>query len=290
MNSRAVLVVGMHRSGTSAVARGLRALSVCMGDNVFDAQPDNPTGYWEDKTVVEINQRVLATLGLKWDDSALIRREQFDHYRIRLLELAAVRYLKSAFASEPLWGFKDPRTIRLLPFWRHVLRDCDAVDAYVVAVRNPRSVAASLFRRQQIQAAKAQRVWLAHMVPFLHEIAGKPFVVVDYDLLMADPRSQLERINRNIELPSLTEWNCAEIERFAKDFLDSSLRHSVFSPVDLDAATNEERLSESAYLLLYDLATDKLGPMDASFWSAWEQLRTQLERVLPFSQSPIRGY
>lgn len=278
MSSRAVLVVGMHRSGTSAIARGLKALSVYLGDNLLGAQPDNPTGYWEDKTIVEINQRALEILGLKWDDDSLIECERFEHYRIRLLKIRAVHYLKSAFMPQPLWGFKDPRTIRLLPLWLHVLRDCGARDAYLVAIRNPLSVAASLFRRQEINAAKAQRLWLAHMVPFLRELRGKRFIVVDYDRLMLEPRLELERIASNLGLPSLAK-TASGIERYA-DFLDENLRHSVFSPDDFDATAAEGLLARSAYTLLYELATDRIEPGAPSFWSAWEKVERELETLL----------
>ncbi|HEY2475861.1 MAG TPA: hypothetical protein VGI19_13820, partial [Candidatus Cybelea sp.] len=57
--SRAVLVLGMHRSGTSAIARGVAALSVYLGCDFLDAQPENPTGYWEDRNLVAIDDRVL---------------------------------------------------------------------------------------------------------------------------------------------------------------------------------------------------------------------------------------
>lgn len=281
-----MLVVGMHRSGTSAIARGLKALSVYLGDNLLDGQPDNPTGYWEDKSIVEINQRALEVLGLKWDDVSLITYEQFEHYRIRLLKIKAVHYLKSAFAPQPLWGFKDPRTLRLLPLWLPALRDCHAEDAYVIAIRDPRSVAASLFRRQEINAAKAHRLWLVHMVPFLCELRDKRLVVVDYDLLMLEPRLQLERIARKLSLPSLDETRSTEIDRFATNFLDGTLRHSVFSPHAFDATTGEDRLSRAAYLLLYELATDRIEAGAPSFWPAWEKIRRDLETLL-IAQPPL---
>jgi len=268
----------MHRSGTSAVARGLAALSVDLGDNFFDVQPDNPTGYWEDKTIVEINQRVLDELGLRWDDVPLIAQERFQHHRIRLQRLKAVRYLKEKFGSRPLWGFKDPRTIRLLPFWQAALRDSGADDAYVVAIRHPRSVAASLFRRQEITPQKAQRLWLVHMVPFLHELKGKPFVVVDYDLLARAPRSALERIARRLDLP-IDAAVAREIDRFTADFFDHGLRHSVFSTHEFDATTDAARLTQTAYLLLHDLATDRLRPGE-TFWRAWTKVRCDVDTLL----------
>ena len=284
MASRAVCVIGMHRSGTSAVARGVNALSVDLGNNFFDLQADNPTGYWEDKTIVGINQQMLEELQLKWDDSTPIASERFMHHRIRLLRLKAVRYLNENFMSRPLWGFKDPRTIRLLPFWVAALRDCSAAAAYVVAIRHPRSVAASLFRRQEITPAKADRLWLAHNGPFLHELRDKPLVVVDYDLLMREPHAQLERIARSLGLP-LHDAGAREMERFASDFLDERLRHTTFAIDDFDTATPAGRLTHRAYVMLYELAADRREP-DAPFWAEWETLRQRLDEAKVLDGAP----
>jgi hypothetical protein len=273
----------MHRSGTSAIARGVNALSVDLGNNFFDLQPDNPTGYWEDKAIVGINQRVLEELKLKWDDSASITRERFMHHRIRLLRLQAVRYFNENFTARPLWGFKDPRTIRLLPFWVDALRDCSADDAYVVAIRHPLSVAASLFRRQEITAKKAERLWLAHNVPFLHELRDKPLVVVDYDLLMREPRAQLERIARKLGL-LVDESGSREIERFAAEFLDEGLRHAAFA-VDAFNAGGAGRLTHRAYVMLHELASDRREP-DARFWVEWEELQRRLAAAKILDGSP----
>lgn len=270
----------MHRSGTSAIARGLHALSVDLGDNFFALAPDNPTGYWEDKAIVALNQRVLEELRLKWDDTALLAPERFTHYRIRLLKLQAQNYLRSTFGSKALWGFKDPRTIRLLPFWRAVLRDLPVEDCYVVAIRHPRSVAASLFARQEIDEEKAQRLWLVHHVPFLHEIRDKPWIVVDYDLFTAQPRAQLERTARKLRLPPIDAAIAREIDRFAGDFLDVNLRHTVFETHDFNATTGLGRLTEAAYHALYDLAVDRVEAPSAAFWSQWETIAAELRTLL----------
>jgi hypothetical protein len=239
--SRAIVVVGMHRSGTSAVARGLKALSVYLGRNFLDAQPENPTGYWEDKGIVELNERVL-----------------------KALRLEARRYLRRSFIEEPLWGFKDPRTLRLLPFWLRVFHESDVNDAYVLVIRNPSSVAASLFKRQGMQLETAQRLWLVYTLPYLEELASKPMVVVDYDLLMGDPRGQLERIARKLQLTATT----GDVENFTCEFLDAKLRHTVFSPEEIDATSEVGRLTRDAYTLLYEVAADRRD-VDRDFWSAW---------------------
>lgn len=284
-NSRAVLLLGMHRSGTSAVARGLGALSVNLGNDFLDAQPENPTGYWEDKGIVALNERLLGALGLKWDDTSSIDRRAFERRRVRALRRDAIRYLKRTFISTPLWGFKDPRTIRVLPFWQHALRDCEVEDSYVVAIRNPRSVAASLFARQAMDPDAAYRLWLVHMVPFFNDIIAKPFVVVDYDLFMRDPRAQLARIGDGLGVPF--EAGSVEIDAFVSGFLDASLRHSVFEPDDFDDGNEVARLTRDAYLRLYGLAADRADGPGASLPADWAEFQARLNVIL--DPPPRRG-
>lgn len=258
----------MHRSGTSAVARGLAALGVHLGDNFLDAQPENPTGYWEDRGIVELNERVLRTLGLNWDDAAPVDVARFSGWRMWRLRTEAARYVRRCFMSTPLWGFKDPRTIRLLPFWLRVLHECDVTDAYLLVIRNPASVAASLHARQGMPQEAAHRLWLSYVVPFLDRLAAKPLVVVDYDLLMGDPRGQLERIARTLDLPASSE----QVDSFANDFLDGKLRHTLFSLDEIDATTEAGRLTRDAYRLLYETAADRRS-VDAAFWERWTEIR-----------------
>jgi O-antigen biosynthesis protein len=111
-----------------------------------------------------------------------------------------------------------------------------------------------------------------HLVPFLHEVANRPLPGVDYDLLMADPRGQLERIARRLAIPVSPDTQ-TEIGRFAGEFLDATLRHTVFGLDDVDATTEAGRLTHDAYGLLLDLAADRREP-DAAFWRAWQRIRT----------------
>ena len=275
--SRAVLLLGMHRSGTSAFARGLGALGVYLGNDFLDAQPENPTGYWEDKGIVELNESLLGVLGLKWDDAQAIDRRALERRRVRALRRDAIRYLKRTFSSAPLWGFKDPRTIRVLPFWQRALRDCEVEDSYVVAIRNPRSVAASLFSRQAMDSDAAYRLWLAYMVPFF-DVFGKPFVVVDYDLLIRDPRAQLARIGHRLGIAC--EDDSGEIDRFASGFLDASLRHSVFEPDDFDDGSEAARLTRDTYLRLYELAADRGEAQAPCLPADWADLQAALKPIL----------
>jgi O-antigen biosynthesis protein len=275
-SSRVVAVLGMHRAGTSLVTRGLKSLGIYLGDDFLDAKPDNPTGYWEDRNIVGFNSRVLNVFGLQWKSVALLKDVQWDEPAIETIRLRAIEYIQTKFVSHPLWAFKDPRTVRLLPFWSSVFQRVGVDDAYVIVLRDPLSVAQSLLKRE-VDTPTSHCLWLLHMVPYLSRIAEKPYVVTDYDLLMEDPRGQLERIRATLEIP-LTDTTSVEIEKFVADFVDPELHHNQFVRLDGDFIPDLSVLVQHAYLALSRLATDRIGPDHSRFWSEWKQIEDATQR------------
>jgi hypothetical protein len=127
----------MHRSGTSALARGVQALGVYLGTTFLSTRPDNPTGYWEDRNICELNERLLAAFGLKWTDVSLLEDTRWREPAVESLRQEAVEYLRTQFMGHRLWGFKDPRTVRVLPFWESVLQSLGVDVCYLVVIRIP---------------------------------------------------------------------------------------------------------------------------------------------------------
>jgi hypothetical protein len=278
--SRAIVVLGMHRNGTSLVTRGLQSLGVYLGDDFLDTRPDNPTGYWENRPIVEINDRVFAAFGLTWESIALIKEAQWEEPALKPLVSETIVHLQGRFLHHPLWGFKDPRTIRLLPFWRSIFQILDVDDAYIVVIRNPLSVVSSLRKRQGMKELESHALWLLYMVPNLNRIADRCFVVTDYDLLMADPHGQIERIGHRLNI-GLSDLNRAEVDSFADHFVDPNLRHSIFGPSDFDSIAHVSPLSRQVYHRLHQLATDRIEDVDDRFWTAWQHLRSSVEALIP---------
>ena len=192
------------------------------------------------------------------------------------MRVEAIEYIRANFLAHSLWGFKDPRTLRLFPFWSQVFQRLELEDAYAVVIRNPLSIAESLIARQPdvFDPATAHGLWLVHMVPYLRMIAHKPFVVTDYDLLMDDPRGQLERIGRALEIPTIDRTS-ADIEGFAAHFIDPELRHSQFGRRDRDFVPHLSLLVQKAYLCLRRLATDRIDLTAPSFGRNGNTLKTQ---------------
>ena len=230
---RLVLVLGMHRSGTSTLARGLRVLGVALGKNLLPAHPCNPKGFFEDAGLYAFNKALLAQLGLTWrspeaPDTAALRRLAAGPPGVTALSLMCE---KSAGQAIP--GLKDPRMSRLLPFWRPVLAASGLRTHCCIALRHPESVAHSLWQRDRLDAEHSHALWLAYLLDALEGSAGLPRLLTDYGLLLHRPERQLQRLGHFLDLP----LDPAELTLFADDFLDKTLCHH--SPAPANDAVRE---------------------------------------------------
>ncbi len=284
---RVVAVVGASRSGTSVVARGLQTLGVDLGDRLRPPSWRNPTGFYEHRALLALSRRLRRALGLAPHGVALIEPEQWRSPRVRALRREAVETIRRHFGASPLWGFKDGRTLRLLPFWREVFAALGLDVRYVLAVRNPLSVVRSRLRVEErkpfsrgLTPQTAELLWLVYVVPYFRQMAERPFVVVDYDRVMTAPRRELERIAARLDLPLATEAG-APLRAYADGFLAQELRHSRFTDEDLEHHASFASLTPSAYRWLHRLASDEAGADDAALWRDWRRLEATLADMAP---------
>lgn len=187
---RVVVVLGMHRSGTSLLASLLQALGVDLGpDLLLDHTPDNETGYWEHKGIAEAQEAILAELGRTWyRPEGLVplpdgwwRLPELRPWRRTLADIVR----REVAATVGPWGFKDPRTIKLLPLWHDIFADLGPElgiePVWLLAIRNPEAVAKSLAKRDQMTLAAAQFLWLDHTLDAFRHVGDRIAGVVDYD-------------------------------------------------------------------------------------------------------------
>ncbi len=274
--NRVIVVMGMHRSGTSLVARALEALGASLGENLaIEASPDNAKGHWEDRDILSFNERLMATLALDWDlvgesDDALMTAPSLEP-----LVAEARALVGSKLVDDRAWAFKDPRTARLWPFWRRVFSDsAPGKPGFVWVIRHPRAVAASLARRNGFDPVKSHLLWLSHNIVPFEDITAGIHVVVDYDRMLSRPRPELQRIAQAMQLPARDE---SAVDEFVAGFLDPQLRH--FLPDKLrdeppdekeTAAAGPELIAERAYRLLLQLAEEPAGRNDPGFLVEWQ--------------------
>ena len=145
---RAILVLGMHRSGTSVLTGMLAALGAFPGRRLIAADPStNPTGFWEDEEIVRLNDGLLEYLGTRWDDCSVLPVDWMSQSFVRGARERMLSVVQREFEGRPLWVIKDPRLCRLLPLWTDVLAALDCRVDFLLCLRNPIEVAESLRQR-----------------------------------------------------------------------------------------------------------------------------------------------
>ncbi|MBI4962353.1 MAG: hypothetical protein HY913_03680 [Desulfomonile tiedjei] len=190
-NGQKVLVIlGMHRSGTSAVSRVVNLLGVDLGSSLLPPAPDNPTGFWEHKEIVEINERLFYVLGRHWTsyltslpDKWWLRQD------IQELQQRLVGLVQRDFGQSMLWGLKDPRLCRLLPLWLRVFSQINCRAYCLHTIRNPLEVADSLGKRDRLPRNVSFILWLQHVLEAERETRDLPRTFITYDRLLEDWRS-----------------------------------------------------------------------------------------------------
>lgn len=224
MSTRAIWVLGMHRSGTSLTAGALRLLGADLGpaDGFLPAdERDNPKGYWEQQAVIDLNVELLARLsGSSVAPPAFptgwAARPELDDLRAR------ARKIVGGFDASRVWALKDPRLSLTLPFWLPLVDE----SAAIVCLRSPRDVAASLRARDPdgpLGTREWTAVWHEYTVSALDHAEPLPHELVFYDDWFAKPEEPLGALGR--VLANLGEPPPASPPPELGEFLSQSLRH-----------------------------------------------------------------
>lgn len=283
LRSRAVVVLGVGRSGTSAITRGLTTLGVELGDRLRTATwLKNPTGFYEDTDLLRINKRLKAVLGVRGDSVRLLEPDWWRQPQVERLQAEAVATIRRRFGGHGLWGYKYARTLRFMPFWTRVFEAAGLDVRYLVAIRNPLSVARSRARLDPWRGTQEQSdlEWLVNVVPYFRLLRGQALVVVDFDLFMADPAAQLARVARGLDLP-LTAEVAAAVKAFAAGFLDPGLRHSRHDADELERDPFVNAVTRAAYRWLHRLAVDEAAADADGIWQDWQQIEAQVAALAP---------
>jgi hypothetical protein len=190
-----VVVLGMHRSGTSVLTGLVRLMGFWAGEQTDFPPADvhNEAGYWEHRGVWSVDEGILQALGASWSEIADLDLSRLDEgLRLRFRERAIeiVRELDRHGA----WVIKDPRLCLLFPFWREIL----VHPLCVLIYREPLPVARSLAARDGISIPYGMALWERYTREALASTLGLPRGLVSHRELMADPESVLRRLHRNL--------------------------------------------------------------------------------------------
>jgi len=223
----AYLVLGMHRSGTSAVTQLLALAGAELPTNVMPGDEHNAKGYFEPWKIAIFNDERLRAAGSAWDDPFAYPYRPLAGSEEQAWIDAASALFDEEFPKAAWPLMKDPRTTVLLPMWRKVLEAKGVSARCVIPVRHPLAVAGSLRRRDGFADEKSVLVWSAYMLAAEAYTRDLPRAFVGYDALLADWRAETAKIEaaHGAPLPNLTPKAAKEID----GFLTADLRHNAVS-------------------------------------------------------------
>ena len=192
---RQLIVLGMHRSGTSAITRALAALGAHVGtaEELTSPNAENPHGFFERRDARQICNELLRRSGSDWwkvsyFDADIAASSSMQGQRAQISDLI------TEMDKHGTWAIKEPRLCFLLPIFRQFLRD----PAIVLIVRNPLEVARSLRRRHGFSTQVGLALWEAYNIAALKNSVRFPRVVIVYHELVSNPTGTIRRLCKEL--------------------------------------------------------------------------------------------
>jgi hypothetical protein len=184
------MILGMHRSGTSALAGSLQQAGLYLGDVLSNGFSGNPTGLREPEALIYMHENLLQANGASWHeppDLPLVWGKL--HTAVRDLFIESRR-------GHAQWGFKEPRTLLVLDGWRQVLKNWTAVGIF----RDPVEVARSLQSRNGFDLAKGFALWTQYNRRLLELHKQNSFPLIEYSGDESRMLAGLDLVNRQLGL------------------------------------------------------------------------------------------
>ena len=221
---RAILVLGMHRSGTSALAGVLERMGCDGPATPMASKVGNERGHHESQRVYELHGAMLASADTRWGDWAPVHpgwlaSPEAGEFRARAREV-----IDAEFAGSELFVLKDPRICRVAPIWLGALRDLGVTPLPLHIQRHPLEVAASLARRNDMDRDTALLLWLRHVLDAEAATRGLGRAHTSYARLLGDWPAVVRGLEAGLglSLPGRPEGSAGA--RVAQ-FLSGALRH-----------------------------------------------------------------
>lgn len=185
---RTIVVLGMHRSGTSMMGAILEKLGVNMGEEKLGASSSNPIGHFEDVIFVNINNRILEDAGGSWDEPP--DEESINNLEIKYRD-DIKRILDEKYKVYDIWGWKDPRTSLTIKLYHPFLENVK----YIYCLRDESEVANSLYKRNKMpieEGIKLKNIYDKRIEEFLKNIAEDSYKSFYYEDIIKNPEKNIE--------------------------------------------------------------------------------------------------
>jgi hypothetical protein len=275
-----IVVLGMHRSGTSALTRIVNILGAALPRHVMRAADNNQTGHWEPSKLVAFHDEVLAELDSAWHDWMPLDLTRLTARRHMEIKAKIAKIIGDEYGGGSPIVVKDPRICRFAPLFLEAVTDAGITPACVLIFRNPIEVVQSLARRDGMQPGHAGLLWLRHVIDSEQATRDRHRTVLFYGDLLKDWRDELRRaavggaLCRGSIGVEFNDRAAAAID----GFLDPAQRHHTMSAADILADRFMSGWIADVHNALHQLRRE---PMSALALATFDRVRREFHIAAP---------
>lgn len=253
MNTSVLLIAGMHRSGTSALAGALHAAGLRFGSGLMEATEFNEMGFWEQQEVADLNDQILGRCGVTWRAESEVDLARLGDSGRAWAESRILSLVRRDSEGLGQIAIKDPRLSLTLPVWKSALPGTEFRVRTVAMIRHPAEVASSLLRRDAIPTVDSYLIWLRYHAALVQSASPGELHIVAYDDLLTDPVACYRALAEPLMLPQPPDLDA----RLASAIAPALRHHKEHTPSD-----PSERAAMGAAVYYYRLLTE-MGPDQA---------------------------
>ncbi len=271
MKQTCILILGMHRSGTSALTGVLNLLDVYLGNTLMKANFANEKGYFENDKIFEINEILLSQCDSSWNDTF------YNEAKLECIqEVDTLKsIIKKEFEYSNLFAIKDPRLALLFPIYKKVLESLSIDIKIILPYRNPLEVASSLHKRDSMSKEKGMLLWAFYFL--LAEKYSRDYdrVFIDFDILMTNPQKIMTIISEKLHIDFNAKY--AQHKEKISEFLEPNLKHHNIAMDNLSDSVPlivkkivalKENFNHEKTLIEFDALTEELFSYQKLFYNS----------------------
>lgn len=225
----AVIVLGMHRSGTSALTGLLIRLGGDGPATLMEKTEDNPIGYFESQALCRLQDELLESAGTSWDGYRPFPEGWLTSFKANEFQDRLKNLIEAEFGDSGFFVVKDPRICRLVPVWLKVLAEMEIQPLFVHTHRNPTEVAQSLHKRDGFDREYGHLLWLRHVLEAEASTRGQKRSFTSYDRLLNGWPAEIEKFALELGI-SWPRYSASQLPELAA-MIQPNLKHNVSDEV-----------------------------------------------------------